>query len=435
MKPFHILVLGALVGLGGIHCVEASPGEDEASAQMPLSDVRDRIRADNESGRSETYSTNGHVNLATPSNEFFQDLGTNDRSCHSCHRAAEGWSIRPDVLAARFDATDGLDPIFRPIDGANSPTADVSTPAARRAAFSLLLQKGLIRVGLPIPRGAEFTLIAVDDPYGHAGAAELSLYRRPLPSTNLRFGPTIMWDGRETGAGQALLQDLASQANSATQGHAQRPTPLPGATLQSIVGFEIALFHAQSFDDDAKALHAAGGRGGPQHLASEVFDPLQNVRGFDLYDRWIGRGGGGVEDARAAVARGQAIFNDTGLGDCAGCHDTHNVGTNAHFVLFDIGVSASVRRTPDLPLYTLRNRSTGAVRRTTDPGRALVTGRWQDIDLFKVPSLRGLAARAPYFHNGSAATLDDVVDHYEEHFGFTLTAQEQADLVAFLRAL
>src|SRR3989442_369561 len=74
--------------------------------------------------------------------------------------------------------------------------ADVPTVEARRGAYGLLLRKGLIRVGLPVPAGAEFELVGVDDPYGYASAAELSLFRRPLPSTNLRFLTTIMWDGR-----------------------------------------------------------------------------------------------------------------------------------------------------------------------------------------------------------------------------------------------
>ena len=62
-------------------------------------------------------------------------------------------------------------------------------------------------------------------------------------------------------------------------------------------------------------------------------------------------------------------------------------------------------------------------------------GRWADIGLFKGPILRGLASRAPYFHNGSAATLEEVVAFYERRFGLALTAREKADLVAFLRAL
>ena len=91
--------------------------------------------------------------------------------------------------------------------------------------------------------------------------------------------------------------------------------------------------------------------------------------------------------------------------------------------------------TTDLPLYTLTNNTTHDVRQTTDPGRALVTGKWADIGKFKGPILRGLAARPPYFHNGSAATLDDVVSFYNGRFLLGLSVQEHADLVAFLQTL
>ena len=71
----------------------------------------------------------------------------------------------------------------------------------------------------------------------------------------------------------------------------------------------------------------------------------------------------------------------------------------------------------------------------TDIGRAMITGNCADIGKFKGPILRGLAARAPYFHNGSAATLEDVVEFYDQRFGIGLTAQQKSDLVAFLNAL
>ena len=80
-------------------------------------------------------------------------------------------------------------------------------------------------------------------------------------------------------------------------------------------------------------------------------------------------------------------------------------------------------------------KATGATVRTTDPGLALLTGKWADIGKFKGPVLRGLAARPPYFHNGMAASLEDVVDFYDERFAMALDAQEKRDLVAFLQAL
>ena len=103
----------------------------------------------------------------------------------------------------------------------------------------MLLSKGVIRIELPIPAGAEFSLTPVDDPYHYASAAGLSLFRRPLPSTNLRFLTGVMWDGRETvvpfGTTAAtigqnasnLFQDLMHQAADATTGHAQAPSRPP----------------------------------------------------------------------------------------------------------------------------------------------------------------------------------------------------------------
>jgi cytochrome c peroxidase len=101
----------------------------------------------------------------------------------------------------------------------------------------------------------------------------------------------------------------------------------------------------------------------------------------------------------------------------------------------DIGVAAAARRTPDMPLYTLRNKITGETLQTTDPGRALVTGKWKDVSRFKGPILRAVASRAPYFHNGMAKDLGEAVDFYDTRFGIGFTPQEKADLVAFLRSL
>jgi cytochrome c peroxidase len=88
-----------------------------------------------------------------------------------------------------------------------------------------------------------------------------------------------------------------------------------------------------------------------------------------------------------------------------------------------------------LPVITLQNIATGETVQTTDPGRALVTGQWADIGKFKGPILRGLAARPPYFHNGSAQSLGDVVDFYNQRFSIGFTAQEKSDLIAFLKTL
>ena len=121
-------------------------------------------------------------------------------------------------------------------------------------------------------------------------------------------------------------------------------------------------------------------------------------------------------------------------GTCTVCHDTPNVGNHSAKLAIDIGLT-DPSQAPYLPVYTLQNIATGATISTTDPGKAMNSGQWNDINKFKGAILRGLAARSPYFHNGSAATLDDAVHFYDTRFKIGLTAQEQSDLVAFLKTL
>lgn len=408
-----------------------------------------------------TYNSNGATDFDGP---FFQSLGTNGRSCGTCHDAADGWTVVPSHVQARFDATDGEDPIFRTNDGSNSPLADVSTVDSKRSAYSMLLTKGLIRVGIGVPAGAEFELIDVDDPYGYASATELSLFRRPLPSTNLRFLATVMWDGRETFPNKSIHFDLSDQANGATLGHAAALNPLTQAQRDGIVQFETGLLTAQSTDSAASVLNAQGAAGGPVTLSqqpfyigiNDVLSPGFNPRTFTLFDSWKNVSSSDrnpYTSARQAVARGQEVFNtraftianvrgvndalgvETLQGTCTTCHDTPNVGNHSTSLPLDLGLTTAALRSSDMPLYTFRNNTTGEVIQTTDPGRALITGKWKDMSLFKGPILRGLAARAPYFHNGLAATLADVVEFYNGRFNIGLSAQDKSDLIAFLRAL
>ena len=425
----------------------------------------------NASGTVRTVDLNGPIDL---NNSFFRELGTNGRSCFSCHRPAQGWTISAASVRKRFEESRGLDPIFRTNDGSNCEGADVSTLGKRQRAYSLLLNRGLIRIGIDVPAGAEFAIDSVDDPY-HCGAAltGASMYRRPLPSTNLRFLSAVMWDGRESTPATTVLQDLAKQADDATTGHAQASLHLTPQEAQDIVAFETGLFTAQSRDDDAGRLRAEGARGGPRALSEQSFfiginDPVGlNPTGapfdpgaFTIFNAWAHRPShDAIDRARRAIARGEALFNtkpivitgvaglnnqtfasgvtvpDTFTGSCTTCHDAPNAGDHSVKAPLNIGLTDASRRTADMPLYALRRISTGETVRTTDPGRAMVTGKWADVGKFKGPILRALASRPPYFHNGFAATLDAVVDFYDTRFTIGLTPQEKSDLAAFLRAL
>jgi len=208
----------------------------------------------NSSGWLETYNVNNApINI---SGAFFQSLGTNGRACASCHLPGEGWTVSAAGVRLRFLLTQGLDPIFRTNDGSNcNQNIDTSTVEGRRQAYSLLLSRGLIRIALSLPANAEFTVQSVSNPYGCNDTSTLSMYRRPLPATNLGFLSTLMWDGREStppstqkitypDTGQ-LLADLAHQAMDATTGHAQGAPPT-AEQIQDIVNFETSLRTAQA---------------------------------------------------------------------------------------------------------------------------------------------------------------------------------------------
>jgi len=445
----------------------------------------------NTAGVSQTFGTNGDLDLTGP---FFQVLGTNGRACVTCHQPGEGWTISAQGVQERFRTSSGNDPIFRPNDGSNCDhNVELSTVEGRRQAYSLLTSRGLIRVALPIPQNAEFTVENVINPYGCNETTVLSMYRRPLPSANLRFLSTVMFDGRESSTqtgtekiqyetqnpGPILLRDLAHQSVDATMGHAQALTPPTAAQQQAIVNFELGLFSAQGLDVNAGSLNANGAAAGATSLAGQRFfvgindpiDPLNHPElgfnpfhdpftpaAFHLFDAWadLQPKTSSVNQARASIFRGQSLFNSklisianvSGLNDelgmpvipgtCTTCHDSPNVGNHSFPTPLNIGVGelTSPLDVSYLPVITLRHMQAPFESvQTTDPGRALITGKWKDIGRVKGPVLRNLASRAPYFHNGSAATLSDVIQFYDRRFGVGFTPQEKADLIAFLNAL
>jgi cytochrome c peroxidase len=256
-----------------------------------------------------------------------------------------------------------------------------------------------------------------------------------------------MWDAREP----TLLQ----QAIDATLGHAQAMSGADPEAMAEIVGFETSLYTAHRFDDVAGDL-TDGAHGGAAALVTQPFEVADNdpdAAGFQrdaftLFGAWLTADPSTARGARrASIARGEQLFNThtfrirgvAGLrdrqGTCSTCHNARNLGSNSAAGTMDIRVSDDDDRPSQLPVYTLRNRATGERIQTTDPGQAIVTGRWADLGRFKVPALRGLAMRAPYFHNGLASDLDDVVDFYRQRFGIGLSGREQRDLVAFLSVL
>ena len=496
------LVLGASAMLAVVAAVNGKDGD--TIAFLPF--IPNGTLFPNPAGASATFSTvGGGIDQTGP---FFQSLGTNGRSCGSCHQPSDGMSVSAASVQARFVLTQGLDPIFRTVDGSNcNHDVDVSTLAGREAAYSLLRTRGLIRIPIAVPANADFRVVKVENQYGCGEPDVISMYRRPLPATNLRFLSAVMFDGREstslTGTTRilfdnypdSLVSDLKHQSVDATIGHAQgdgtRPT---AAEQQEIVDFEMALFTAQAVGETTRRLDTQGANGGPGALVTPPFfisinssvnfllpgleppgglmapgDGGFNSAIFDIFDAWAKRP---PTDPRAAVARGQAVFNSkpiniTGVaginddvsagglvaggipslqGTCGTCHDTPNVGNHSFPTPLNIGTGDPSPSDPSvnlggldvsyLPKITVcRMPGRRDCKTTTDLGQALIDGKFDHVGKIKGPILRGLSARAPFFHNGSAQTLLDAVRFYENRFGLVLTPQEESDLVAFLSSL
>lgn len=464
----------------------------------------------NPGGASQTFSTAGGGIDQT--GLFFQSLGTNGRSCSTCHQPSDGMSVSALSVQLRFAQTAGLDPIFRTVDGSDCDhNIDVSTLSGRYSAYSLLRTRGLIRIALAVPSGADYAVTAVSNPYACNDTNVISQYRRPLPATNLRFLSAVMWDGREssplTGTTKILYasypgsleSDLAHQSLDATVDHAQgdgtRPTP---AEQTEIVNFEMALSTAQSFGVLTGPLNLAGANGGPTPITTLPFfisinssvhpllpDGPEQPGGlvtpgdgqftssiFNVYDAWSALPS---YDFRASVARGQAIFNTrpitiTGVaginddisegglvsggipsltGTCGTCHDTPNIGNHSFPTPLNIGTGdpgtsnasanmggLDISYLPRITVCQLVNGHPGSNCKTTsDLGQALIDGQFAHVGKIKGPILRGLSARAPYFHNGAAQTLLDVVHFYENRFGLVLSPQDELDLSNFLSVL
>ena len=506
--PAFLPVLAAAMAAAGLFWGEARGGGP-----------RSRIASPNDSGVLGTFAPAG-IDFDNP---FFRPLGTTGTTCEHCHFASDGWGLAVSHARALFAETGGIHPLFRP-HAANDPKrAALLTPESsveeRRRLYGLLLDKGdvLVRLALRLPTDsespAEFTLAGADDPslpdlgkvdlpgVGLVGdpaaylaytGGQLWLHRRPLPTTNFGFLTAVTWDGRNTPSpNPAVASVRAGVLRTSRDTIIGRGAPAPGRftdaelddLAERMTEFQFGLFTAQVIDRHAGPLYVQGATGGPESLASQdFFFGINDVLGdnpahqpfspvvFTLYDGWEEAPGKPFREARAAVLRGQGLFNGKALqiadvgglndatitlsdgvtpiqgpgpfvGTCGTCHDSPNVGNHSTRLPINIGVSdevpASVGRAAvrDLPLFTLRNVSTGEIVRTTDPGRATRTGKWAHIGEFKGPILRGLAARAPYFHNGMAATLEEVVDFYDARFGAGFTDGEKADLVAFLKTL
>ena len=451
---------------------------------LPQLDVED-----DPAGQYGTYQPGGATNEAD--NAFFQSLGTNGRACVTCHQPAQGFGINLTGIQDTYNSTNppGQDPLFAAVDGADC----IDQPTSH----TMLLDHGLIRIMLPISPKTEsgatpqWTISVVSDPtncqlsnpnvqaqcatqFG-TGFQCISLYRRPLISTDLTFDDTIMWDGREPSpalTGGSLSASLTHQAIDATLGHAQATSTPTATQLSQIVTFESGLYTAQMTDNNAGSLNANGATENPEDLPSLDFffginnssdNPNNPLPPFDpnvltFFGAWINlTGTDPVSLAQESIARGEDIFNNrtfTGNGNnagfttCSGCHNNPSIGNNTNnsvetpnpgfFV--ETGVDSTTAainalNISYLPVFAVTCNSTGVTFKTTDPGVTLITGKCGPLAAFTIPTLHALSANLPLFHNGAANSMADVVTFYNHRFHMGLSARDQTDLANFLGTL
>jgi hypothetical protein len=441
---------------------------------------------------------------------FFKPLGSNGRACVTCHQPSDSMGLSLDSIRQQWNLTNGNDPLFAMIDGANCP----NLRPGDEASHSLMLSYGLVRVALNWPPVAangssmepEFAIEVVRDPtgcnldpvYGLEGEArQLSVYRRPRMAANMKHimfetGPfnakrLAMVNDRDpfTGAHMSMniMSDarepsLRTQAISASLWHLEAGTVPSSDDIDRIVAFEEQIYAAQAFSKGAGPLEYPGG---PEALGPRTMESHQRGLGdnftsplFMDFEMWRQPGSAETpeqQDFRESVARGYDAFflrpfmimdtahiNTVGLGNpvkrsCATCHNAILTGTDASAGWVDVGTTnlpwaREVQVYPwsdaqhELPLFKITcseearpHPFLGREIYTQDPGRALISGRCADVGSIVMGQFRGLAARAPYFSNGSAASLRDLVDFYDRRFNIGFTEQEKVDLTNFLSVL
>jgi hypothetical protein len=294
------------------------------------------------------------------------------------------------------------------------------------------------------------------------------------PETGALVSMNMMADAREP--------TLRTQAVSAAVTHLQHDGELSRSQIDRIVAFESQIYAAQRTHRRAGSLVESGGPPalGPAALAGGSTGTLGNNTTrfvFPMGDGWktLPRTGDAAVDARnsfrESVARGHDVFffrtfwirdamhiNTVGLGNpakrtCSTCHGMHMTGMDTVYGWMDTGttnlpwakeppVSPWATEAAELPLFKLTCKATvaphtflGRVIYTQDPGRALISGKCNDIGAIVMQQFRGLAARAPYFSNGSARTLRELVDFYDRRYNIQYTDGEKDDLVNFLSTL
>ena len=350
-----------------------------------------------------------------------ETFGGNGRTCVTCHSLQTG-TVSPQDAFRRFQADPG-DPLF-----AHDGSDDGQGHGVTR-----MLRDATVLISIPLPANIQIA--------GNSAATSVVLRRGipttlntpalPIPEPFNPFDNVFMLDGRQ--------RTLELQAAGAIHDHAVATVAPSSKDLERIKEFQLT----DDFFSSSELRNFA--RGGPAP--------------------------GLPEDRTAQEKRGRFFFEDVvdfvdfNHGLCGACHSGPLLNeTNFFFELLTLGAVPKGSRFQDVLVSELNEGNNPTFRFTVnagqpgafttdptpDPGRALITGNPVDLNSFKIPGLRGLTKTAPYFHDNSAKTLDDVVKHYKTFFeivtdpdgpfgpappAVSLSQEDMDAIVAFMKLL
>lgn len=319
-----------------------------------------------------------------------EDFGGNGRTCATCHPTGTG-TFSPAEAQARY-AADPTDPLFRAID----------SDSGEGSSYTRLLQHATVHVTIALPPNVKLV---------SAPKATSVTLERGVPSTldTPALDPVLMYDGRA-----ASLED---QAEDAILTHAEAPGAPASRDLKAISAFEQKLFSSNALKKYAK---------GGQAPSLPKGNTAAEKRGAKWFDT-------SVPTAVCAHCHSGPMLNETNQFNVFG------LPAKARFVTAFVS-ELNPRGLPKKKYHFTVDKTVKTVE-TPDPGRALITGKFEDANFFKIPTLWNARNTAPYFHDSSAKTLEELVHHYRNFFdiftggALVLSPQDEADIVAYVKLL
>ncbi len=398
----------------------------------------------------------------------FKQLPSNGRACADCHMPSESFQLSPEAARARFERLAARrvrnpradDPLFRPVDA-----DDFRVNGDAASDFSNLVENGLVRVTMLLPLNVRLIDPATGQP---SNETSVDLWRAVMPVLNVAItGPDAtlpIWppgaprvpimgqdpNGPNRQGGyqhDARFATLQEQARGAFLAHAEMTAEPPARLLDDLAAFQQALFSSRRVGRLAEVILSG---------STTIPDPDPRLNELELQ-------GKAVFNRACAQCHGGTLHPSTTTPEAAIVRPIvryHNIQAQCPHPATDgfLPCPARLERNARTYQITLANGSTQTFR-TSDPGRLLLTGQLSDLGIMDNTNLRGIGRTAPYFHNNSAATLEEVLDHYEAFFrragrlnpppnlppilssdGFVvdrgfIAAEEREALLAYLRKL